>query len=72
MDTSKAQEEIDRIERELDAMNPPPGKPPARQRRSGGQLATTLVATISIILFSIFSLFRFSVALFSHMRRAWI
>ena len=35
MDTSKAQEEIDRIERELDAMNPPPGKPPARQRRSG-------------------------------------
>ena len=36
MDTSKAQEEIDRIERELDAMNPPPGKPPARQRRSGG------------------------------------
>ena len=36
MDTSKAQEEIDRIERELDAKNPPPGKPPARQGRSGG------------------------------------
>ena len=35
MDTRKAQEEIDRIERELDAKKPLPGKPPERQRGSG-------------------------------------
>jgi len=35
MDTRKAQEEIDRIERELDAKNPPPGKPHIRQRDPG-------------------------------------
>ena len=35
MDTRKAQEEIDRIERELDAKNLPPGKPPVRQRDDG-------------------------------------
>jgi len=35
MDTRKAQEEIDRIERELDAKNPPPGKPPVTQSGSG-------------------------------------
>ena len=35
MDTRKAQEEIDRIERELDAKNPPPGKTTAMERGSG-------------------------------------
>ena len=35
MEKSKAHEEIKRIERELDAKSPPPGKPPAKQRGSG-------------------------------------
>lgn len=35
MEKSKAHEEINRIERELDAKSPPPGKPQARQRGSG-------------------------------------
>ena len=35
MEKSKAHEEINRIERELDAKSPPPGKPPAKQRGSG-------------------------------------
>ena len=35
MDTSKAQEEIDRIEREIDAKNSPRGKPPVRENGSG-------------------------------------
>ena len=36
MKPSDAEEQIKRIERELDAKNPPPGKPPARQGRSSG------------------------------------
>jgi len=36
MKPSDAQEQIERIERELDAKNPPPGQPPARQGSSGG------------------------------------
>ena len=36
MKPSDAEQEIKRIERELDAKNPPPGKPPARQGSSGG------------------------------------
>ena len=35
MDKSKAHQEINRIERELEAKNPPPGKPPTKQRGSG-------------------------------------
>ena len=35
MEKSKALEEINRIERELDAKSPPPGKLPAKQRGSG-------------------------------------
>ena len=35
MDKSKAHEELKRIESELDAKSPPPGKPPAKQRGSG-------------------------------------
>jgi hypothetical protein len=35
MEKSKAHEEIKRIESELDAKSPPPGKPPAKQRGSG-------------------------------------
>ena len=35
MEESKAHEEINRIERELDAKSPPQGKPPAKQRGSG-------------------------------------
>ena len=35
MEKSKAHEEINRIERELDGKSPPPGKPPAKQRGSG-------------------------------------
>ena len=35
MEKSKAHEEINRIERELDAKSPPPEKPQARQRGSG-------------------------------------
>ena len=35
MDKSKAHQEINRIERELKAKNPPPGKPPTKQRGSG-------------------------------------
>ena len=36
MDNIDAEQEIKRIERELDAKNPPPGKPPTRQANSGG------------------------------------
>ena len=36
MDNIGAEQEIKRIERELDAKNPPPGKPPTRQVNSGG------------------------------------
>ena len=35
MEKSKAHDEINRIERELDAKSPPPGQPPAKQRGSG-------------------------------------
>ena len=35
MEKSKAHEEINRIERELDAKSPPQGKPAAEQRGSG-------------------------------------
>jgi len=35
MDTRKAQEEIERIEREIDAKIASPGKPPVRQRDKG-------------------------------------
>ena len=34
MDPSSAEQEINRIERELDAKNPPPGKPPVRRGQS--------------------------------------
>ena len=36
MDSSSAEREINRIERELDAKNSPPGKPSVRQGQSGG------------------------------------
>ena len=36
MDPSSAEREINRIERELDDKNSPPGKPPARQGQSDG------------------------------------
>ena len=36
MDPSSAEQEINRIERELDAKNPPPGKPPVRRGQSAG------------------------------------
>ena len=36
MDDIGAEQEIKRIEREFDAKNPPPGKPPTRQANSGG------------------------------------
>ena len=36
MKPTDAEQEMERIERELDAKNPPPNKPPARQDQSGG------------------------------------
>ena len=36
MKPTDAEQEMERIERELDAKNPPPDKPPARQDQSGG------------------------------------
>ena len=36
MKPTDAEQEMERIERELDAKNPPPNKPPVRQDQSGG------------------------------------
>ena len=36
MKPTDAEQEMERIERELDAKNPPPNKPPVRQNQSGG------------------------------------
>ena len=61
MDRSPAEEELNRIERELDANNPPGGKPPVK--RGGEQNGTSGNRSLDAVLVTALSLFVISAVL---------
>ena len=55
MDRSPAEQELNRIERELDATNPPGGKPPVK--RGGGQAGKSRNRSLDAVLVTALLLF---------------
>jgi hypothetical protein len=61
MDRSPAEQELKRIERELDATNPPRGKPPVK--RGGGQAGKSRNQSLDAVLVTALLLFVVAAAL---------
>ena len=61
MDRSPAEQELNRIERELDATNPPGGKPPVK--RGGGQAGKSGNRSLDAVLVTALLLFVVAAAL---------
>ena len=53
MNRSDAEQEINRIERELDAKSPPPGKPPASQANSESKISSQKNQSVDVVLIGV-------------------
>jgi hypothetical protein len=53
MNGSDAEQEINRIEQELDAKSPPPGKPPVSQANSEGKISSQKNQSLDAVLIGV-------------------